>query len=60
MRGGCLTLVLRPGLLADVDHLKVRYTHVGIRPDGEPDAPVVLRVRLAGRMRYGRIETRWP
>jgi len=31
---------------------------VSIRLGTEPGAPVNLRVRLAGRMRYGRIETR--
>ena len=52
--------MLRPGLVVDADDLKVRYTDVELRPGGGPDAPVILRVRLAGRMRYGRIEARWP
>ena len=60
MRGGSLVLVLRPGLAVDADYLKARYADVNIRPGAGPGAPVILRVQLAGRMRYGWIETRWP
>lgn len=59
VRGGSLILVTRPGVVVDAGDLRVRYTDVGIYPGPEPGAPVVLRVWLAGRMRYGRIETRW-
>jgi Domain of unknown function (DUF1707) len=59
MRGGSLVLVTRPGVVVDAGSLRVRYTDVGIYPGPEPSAPVILRVWLAGRMRYGRIETRW-
>ena len=59
VRGGSLVLVTRPGVVVDAGDLRVRYTDVGIYPGPEPGAPVVLRVWLAGRMRYGRIETRW-
>jgi hypothetical protein len=59
MRGGSLVLVTRPGVVVDAGSLRVRYTDVGIYPGPEPGAPVILRVWLAGRMRYGRIETRW-
>jgi Domain of unknown function (DUF1707) len=59
MRGGSLVLVTRPGVVVDADTLRVRYTDVGLYPGPDPGAPVVLRVSLAGRMRYGRIETRW-
>ena len=58
MRGGSLILVTRPGIVVDADFLAVKYTHVDIRPSAEPDAPVVFRVQLAGRMRYGSIEAR--
>jgi hypothetical protein len=60
VRGGSLTLVTGPGVIVDADSLTVRYTDVDLGPDAHPGAPVVLRVRLAGRMRYGRIETRPP
>ena len=59
MRGGSLVLVTRPGVVVDAGALRVRYTDVGIYPGPGPGAPVILRVWLAGRMRYGRIETRW-
>ena len=58
MRGGSLVLVTGPGMVVDADELSVRYAGVSIRPAAEPGAPVTLRVRLAGRMRYGRIEAR--
>jgi hypothetical protein len=60
MRGGSLILVAGPGIVVDADSLTVRYTDVKIRPNPEPGAPVILRVELAGRMRYGWIEARWP
>ena len=58
MRGGSLVLVAGPGLAVDADSLRVRYADVKIRPAAEPGAPVVLRVQLVGRMRYGWIEQR--
>ncbi len=58
MRGGSLILVAGPGLVVDADSLTVRYADVRIRPAADPDAPVVLRVQLAGRVRYGWIEQR--
>ena len=58
MRGGSLVLLAGPGLAVDADSLRVRYADVKIRPAAVPDAPVVLRVQLVGRMRYGWIEQR--
>jgi hypothetical protein len=60
MRGGSLTLVAGPGVVVDAERLTVRYTDVEMRPSAEPGAKVVLRVHLAGRMRYGRIEVQRP
>jgi hypothetical protein len=60
MRGGSLTVMARAGILVDIDDLKVRYTDVEIGPIDDPDASAVLTVHLTGRMRYGRIEARWP
>jgi uncharacterized protein DUF1707 len=56
IRGGVLVLVTRPGVVVDADSLKVRYTDVNFRTGGESDVPVILRVRLTGRMKYGGIE----
>ena len=58
MRGGSLILVVGPGIVVDADFLATRYTDVVIHPPIEPDAPVRLRIHLAGRMRYGYIEAR--
>jgi hypothetical protein len=58
MRGGSLILAAGPGIVVDADSLTVRYTDVEIRPSADPSVPVSLRVQLAGRMRYGRIEVR--
>jgi Domain of unknown function (DUF1707) len=58
MRGGSLILVTRPGIVVDADYLAVRYTDVEIRPNTRPGVPVILRVQLTGRMRYGYIGTR--
>jgi hypothetical protein len=58
MRGGSLVMVTRPGVVVDTGSLTVRYTEVDVRSGGEPGVPVVLRVRLTGRMRYGSVEVR--
>ena len=60
MRGGTLRIVAGPGVVVDTEGLTVRYTEVELRPSAEPGAKVVLRIRLAGRMRYGRIEVQRP
>ncbi|HEY6294433.1 MAG TPA: DUF1707 domain-containing protein [Streptosporangiaceae bacterium] len=60
MRGGTLTLVAGPGIVVDAEGLTVRYTEVEMRPSAEPGVKVVLRVKLVGRMRYGRIEVQRP
>lgn len=57
MKGGALTLVAGPGIVVDADDLAVRYTDVDLSSGAGPSTPVVLRVRLTGRMRYGTIET---
>ena len=58
MRGGSLILVSRPGIVVDADYLAVRYTDVELHPGAKSGVPVVLRVHLTGRMRYGYIGTR--
>jgi hypothetical protein len=37
----------------------VRYTQLAISRDVGDNAPETLCVRLVGRMRHGRISTRW-
>ena len=58
MRGGALVMVTRPGVVVDAGSLTVRYTDINVRSGGGSDAPVVLRVWLTGRMRYGSVEVR--
>ena len=58
MRGGALVMVTRPGVVVDAGSLTVRYTDVNVRSGGEPGVPVVLRVRLTGRMKYGHVDVR--
>ena len=60
VRGGSLILVVGPGIVVEADDLMVRYTDVEVHSDADPGVPVILRVRLAGRMRYGYVGTRPP
>ena len=57
--GGDVELVLAPGMVVDANELSVRYTDLAISRDAGDDTPETLRVRLAGRMKHGRISTRW-
>jgi DUF1707 SHOCT-like domain len=59
VRGGSLILLVGPDTVVDADSLTVRHTRVTLCPSADPDAQVVLRVQLAGRMCYGQIEARW-
>lgn len=58
--GGNLTLVTRPGIVVDTDDLERGSGDIKIRPASDPDTPVILRVRLAGRSRGGDIVARPP
>jgi hypothetical protein len=59
VRGGHIELVLAPGMVVDANELSVRHGRLAISRDGGDDAPETFRVRLVGRMRHGRIDTRW-
>jgi Domain of unknown function (DUF1707) len=56
--GGDLTLVTRPGIVVDTDGLSGRLGEVKVRHVTDPDAPVILRVELAGRIRGGGVVVR--
>jgi hypothetical protein len=58
--GGRVELVLAPGMTVDANELRVRYGKLAISGDAGDNTPGTLHVRLAGRMRHGRIEARWP
>jgi hypothetical protein len=57
--GGNVELVLAPGMVVDANELSVRHSLVAISRDAGDNTPETLHVRLAGRMRHGRLETRW-
>jgi len=57
--GGNVELVLAPGMEVDANELAVRYSKLAISRDAGDNTPETLRVRLVGRMRHGRIDTRW-
>src|SRR5215472_8107516 len=59
VRGGDVELVLAPGVVVDANELAVRYTTLAISRDAGDNVPETLCVRLVGRMRHGRISTRW-
>jgi len=57
--GGNVELVLAPGMVVDANELAVRYSKLAISRDAGDNTQETLRVRLVGRMRHGRIDTRW-
>ncbi len=59
VRGGNVELVLAPGMVVDANELAVRFTRLAISRDAGDNGPETLRVRLVGRMRHARIDTRW-
>ncbi|MDA0634541.1 DUF1707 domain-containing protein [Nonomuraea sp. MCN248] len=59
VRGGNVELVLAPGMVVDANELSVRHSLVAISRDAGDNTPETLHVRLAGRMRHGRLESRW-
>jgi len=59
VRGGNVELVLAPGMVVDANELVVRHSKLAISRDAGDNTPETLRVRLVGRMKHGRIDTRW-
>jgi Domain of unknown function (DUF1707) len=59
VRGGDVELILAPGMVVDANELMVRHTRLAISRDAGDNTPETLCVRLVGRMRHGRIRTRW-
>jgi hypothetical protein len=59
VRGGDVELVLAPGMVVDANGLSVRHSQLAISRDAGDDTPETLHIRLVGRMRHGRISTRW-
>jgi DUF1707 SHOCT-like domain len=59
VRGGNVELVLAPDMVVDANGLAVRHGTLAISRDAGDNTPETLCVRLVGRMRHGRIGTRW-
>jgi hypothetical protein len=59
VRGGHVVLVLAPGMVVDANGLSVRHTCLAISRDASDGTPETLSIHLVGRMRHGRIDTRW-
>ena len=59
VRGGNVELILAPGMVVDANELSVRHTKLTISRDANDNAPETLHVRLTGRARHARIDTRW-
>jgi hypothetical protein len=59
VRGGNVELVLAPGMVVDANELSVRHSSLAISRDAGDDTPETLHVRLVGRIKHGRIDTRW-
>jgi uncharacterized protein DUF1707 len=60
VRGGNVELILAPGMVVDANELAVRHGQLAITRDTDRSTPPTLHVRLTGRMKHGRIITRWP
>ncbi|MEU6537197.1 DUF1707 domain-containing protein [Streptomyces sp. NPDC047000] len=60
MRGGTLTLLTRPGVVVDTDGLELGYAEVRSKALAGPGVPTDLRVRISGRLSFGRVVTRHP
>jgi hypothetical protein len=59
VRGGNVDLVLAPGMVVDANGLSVRHSRLAISRDAGDNTPETLSVHLIGRMKHGRIATRW-
>ena len=59
VRGGNVELVLAPGMTVGANELEVRYTNLTISRGAGDNTPEKLHVRLVGRVKHARIDTRW-
>ncbi|MEU4222779.1 DUF1707 domain-containing protein [Nonomuraea sp. NPDC026600] len=57
--GGNVELVLAPGMVVNANELSVRHSMVAISRDAGDNTPETLHIRLVGRIRHGRLGTRW-
>ncbi len=57
---GRLTLVTRPGIAVDTGDVAADNSYVKVRPHPDPQAPVVLRIQVSGKVGGGHITARPP
>jgi hypothetical protein len=57
--GGNVELVLAPGMVLDANELSARHSSLAFTNGAGDGTPETLRVRLVGRMRHARLDTRW-
>ena len=60
VRGGNLILVTRPGIEVDTDDMAMTGGTVKVRPHAGPKAPVILRIKVSGENKGGRVVARPP
>jgi hypothetical protein len=60
VRGGTLTLVTKPGIVVDTDDIALRGSSVKVRAPWGPEAPVILRIHVSGKVSGGNITARPP
>jgi hypothetical protein len=59
VHGGHVELVLAPGMAVNANALTAKHSKLAISRDAGDNAPETLQVHLVGRVKYGRIGTRW-
>jgi hypothetical protein len=55
VRSGHLRIVTKPGIEVDTDDVSVRSGHVNVRTPWGADAPVTLRIEVAGKVASGHL-----
>ncbi|HEY1918153.1 MAG TPA: DUF1707 domain-containing protein [Streptosporangiaceae bacterium] len=59
VRGGNVQLILAPGMVVDANGLSVRHSQLAISSDDGDGTPLTLQIHLVGKMKHGKISTRW-
>jgi hypothetical protein len=60
VKGGSVVLLAAPGMVIESGELDVRYTDVDLGAGPPSGAAPGVRLLIAGKMRYGEIQARWP
>jgi len=60
VRSGSVTVITKPGIEVDTDEVSVRSGTVRVRRPAGPSTPVILRVRMTGKVSTGSFRARPP